>query len=68
MTASAQIGSATSKDRPTSNPKKLAGVTPMISKGRSASVSLRPMMFASPPYSRSQKRWLMTTPGAPQPR
>jgi hypothetical protein len=55
MIASEQRGIATSKRRPTSIPKKLAGVTPTISNGWPSSWSVRPIAAGEPPYSRCQK-------------
>ena len=44
-----QMGTATSKKRPTSIPKKLAGVTPTISTGWRFRLILLPSALAWPP-------------------
>jgi hypothetical protein len=64
---SAQSGRATSNVRPTSTPKKLAGVTPTISNGRLSSVIVWPTAAGLPPYRDCQKPYASTAPGAPQP-
>ena len=52
---SAQIGVATSNVRPTSSPTNRRGATPMISNGCPSSITVLPIMAASPPYCRCQK-------------
>jgi hypothetical protein len=46
---SAHSGSATSKVRPTSTPKKPGGVTPTISNGWLSSALVRPIAAGVPP-------------------
>jgi hypothetical protein len=65
--AAAQIGSATSKDRPTSTPRNVDGVTPMMSNACPSSRTVRPSTAPSPPYSRCQNAWLITAPVPAQP-
>ena len=65
--ASAQVGSATSKSRPTSRPKNRAGVTPTISNWRPSTESVSPGESSRPPSSRRQKGSLRTTDGEGQP-
>src|SRR5579862_7704390 len=67
ITGSEQIGRATSKRRPTSIPKKLGGVTPIISNGCPSSFSFRPTTEGFAPNSLCQKESLITSPPAPQP-
>ena len=66
---SAQIGIATSNVRPTSRPKNDGGVTPMtVARNLPIGTGL-PTIAGSPPNSRCQNPWLITTPASmPQPR